>query len=103
MSRLIEKFARLRERARAVLEKGTFEYIDGGADDEVTLQSNREAWRRLKLIPRVWTGDSLPVDTSCTLFGRFHFTESTEQDECIRSEACGSFVDCTDGDAWMGA
>jgi isopentenyl diphosphate isomerase/L-lactate dehydrogenase-like FMN-dependent dehydrogenase len=54
MSRLNHCYniADLRKFARRRLPKGVFEYIDRGAEDEVTLADNREAFRRLKLRTR---------------------------------------------------
>lgn len=45
--------AALEARARELLDHAAFEYYAGGADDEVTLRDNVEAWRRVRLIPRV--------------------------------------------------
>jgi len=39
--------------ARARMEPSTWDYLQGGSDDEVTLRSNREAFARLHLRPRV--------------------------------------------------
>lgn len=39
--------------ARDLLEPGVYGYYAGGADDEVTLRGNREAFRRLRLLYRV--------------------------------------------------
>ena len=44
--------ADMREIARRRLPKGVFEYIDRGAEDEVALADNREAFRRLRLRTR---------------------------------------------------
>lgn len=44
--------ADLREVARRRLPRFVFEYVDGGAEDEVTLRSNRAAFERLRLLPR---------------------------------------------------
>jgi isopentenyl diphosphate isomerase/L-lactate dehydrogenase-like FMN-dependent dehydrogenase len=54
MSRLDHCYniADLRNYARRRLPKGVFEYIDRGAEDEVTLTDNREAFKRLKLRTR---------------------------------------------------
>ena len=38
--------------ARRILPQMAFDYIDGGADDEVTLRENRTAFARLRLRPR---------------------------------------------------
>lgn len=60
--------ARLRERARTRLPKGVFDFYDGGADAEVTLNDNCEAFRRTRLLPRVLRNVS-QVDISARLFG----------------------------------
>ncbi len=54
MSRLDRCYniADLRKFARKRLPKGLFEYIDRGAEDEVALAGNREAFKRLKLRTR---------------------------------------------------
>jgi isopentenyl diphosphate isomerase/L-lactate dehydrogenase-like FMN-dependent dehydrogenase len=39
--------------ARAHLDAGTWAYFAGGADDEVTLHGNRQAFERIQLRPRV--------------------------------------------------
>ena len=43
----------LEARARAVLDPAAYDYFAGGADDEVTLAANSEAWRRILLLPHV--------------------------------------------------
>jgi 4-hydroxymandelate oxidase len=45
-----------------------YEYVAGGAGDEVTLGANREAFQRLQLHPRVLV-DVSKLDTRVTLFG----------------------------------
>lgn len=45
MSGLIQKFEDLREQAKNVMEDLVFNYIDGGADDEITLVESRQQWR----------------------------------------------------------
>ncbi|MDX1484840.1 MAG: alpha-hydroxy acid oxidase [Alphaproteobacteria bacterium] len=54
MSRLDRCYniADLREQARRRLPKGVFEYVDRGAEDEVALADNREAFKKLKLRTR---------------------------------------------------
>ncbi len=54
MSRLDRCYniADMREIARRRLPKGVFEYLDRGAEDEVALADNREAFKRLKLRTR---------------------------------------------------
>lgn len=41
-----------------------FDFIDGGAEDELTLADNRRAFERVKLTPRVLTNVSAPVITT---------------------------------------
>src|SRR5256714_12907579 len=50
--------ADLREIARRRVPGFAFEYVEGGAEDEVTLRANRDALERLRLIPQTL------VDTS---------------------------------------
>src|SRR3981189_31095 len=44
--------AHRREIARRRVPGFAFEYVEGGAEDEVTLRANREALERLRLIPQ---------------------------------------------------
>lgn len=55
--------------ARERLPHMVFEYIAGGAGDEVTLRANREWFDRVRLRPRVLV-DVSSIDTSVTLFGQ---------------------------------
>ncbi len=59
----------LRRLALRRLPSGVFNYIDGGAEDEVTMRANRAAFRRWNFAPRVLR-DMSRVDTSTTLLGR---------------------------------
>lgn len=59
----------LRLIARKRLPRGVFDYIDGGAEDELTLRRNAEAFRRLEFRPRVLR-DVGAIDISTTLLGR---------------------------------
>jgi L-lactate dehydrogenase (cytochrome) len=61
--------ADLREIARRRLPRGVFDYIDGAAEDERTLERNCAAFERLEFRPRVLT-DVGVVDPSTTLLGR---------------------------------
>jgi (S)-mandelate dehydrogenase len=45
--------AGLRDLARKRLPRGIFDFIDGGAEDEATLEDNSAAFRRHRLLPRV--------------------------------------------------
>ncbi|HEV2450546.1 MAG TPA: alpha-hydroxy acid oxidase [Streptosporangiaceae bacterium] len=59
----------LRAIARRRLPRGCFDYIDGGAEDELTLRRNIAAFGRAEFRPRVLR-DVADVDTSVTLLGR---------------------------------
>jgi 4-hydroxymandelate oxidase len=54
--------------ARERLPRTVYDYYAGGAEDEVTLAGNREAYRRLALRPRVLV-DVSGIDTSLQLLG----------------------------------
>jgi isopentenyl diphosphate isomerase/L-lactate dehydrogenase-like FMN-dependent dehydrogenase len=57
------------QRAAAVLEQGPYGYFAGGAGDELTLEDNVRAWRRIAIRPRVLV-DVSERDPSTTLLGR---------------------------------
>ena len=57
-----------REIAAAVVEPAAFDYIDGGAWDELTLADNEAAWFEHRLRPRVLV-DVSRIDPSTTLLG----------------------------------
>jgi L-lactate dehydrogenase (cytochrome) len=59
----------LRQMARRRLPRGVFDYIDGGADDELSVRRNVEAFRQIEFRPRVLR-DVADVDPSTTLLGR---------------------------------
>lgn len=59
----------LRRVARRRLPRGVFDYIDGGAEDELTLAANSAAYRKLTFSPRVLR-DVSDIDISSTLLGR---------------------------------
>jgi L-lactate dehydrogenase (cytochrome) len=61
--------ADLRRIARRRLPGGCFDYIDGGAEDEISLRRNIAAYRRAELVPRVLR-DVSDLDTSTGLLGR---------------------------------
>ncbi|MEO7650424.1 MAG: alpha-hydroxy acid oxidase [Bryobacteraceae bacterium] len=54
--------------AKRKLNKLAYDFIAGGVEDELTLQANRAAYKRVFLVPRVMT-DVSNVDTSLELFG----------------------------------
>jgi (S)-mandelate dehydrogenase len=61
--------ADLREAARRRLPRGVFEFMDRGAEDEVSLRGNREAFERIKLRNKVLV-DVSRRSTATTLFGK---------------------------------
>jgi L-lactate dehydrogenase (cytochrome) len=58
-----------RKFAKRRLPFGVFDYIDGGAEDERTLEHNVGAFSRIGFHPRVMR-DVSQLDTSTTIFGR---------------------------------
>jgi isopentenyl diphosphate isomerase/L-lactate dehydrogenase-like FMN-dependent dehydrogenase len=58
----------LRRMARCRLPRAIFDFIDGGAEDELTLRDNRAAYERRRLAPRVLEDVSAP-DASCAILG----------------------------------
>ena len=62
----VEDFRKL---AKKKLPSPIFHYIDGGADDEVTLRRNSESFNKCDLIPNVLT-DVSDIDLSTTIFGQ---------------------------------
>jgi L-lactate dehydrogenase (cytochrome) len=61
--------ADLRSIAKRRLPGGVFDYIDGGAEDELTLAANSEAYRRVTFRPRVLR-DVGEIDISSSLLGK---------------------------------
>src|SRR5919202_1112217 len=59
----------LRVRARRRLPRAVFDFIDGGAEDEISLRANRTAFQRLTFRPRVLV-DASAVDQSATVLGQ---------------------------------
>ena len=62
-------FQDFRETARRRLPRPIFDYIDGGADDEVTLRRNSQSFENCDLVPNVLRGVA-SVDTSVTVMGQ---------------------------------
>ncbi len=58
----------LRLVARRRLPQFAFDFIDGGAEDEINLRSNRSAFQKLELVPRYLAGVSDPK-TETEIFG----------------------------------
>jgi L-lactate dehydrogenase (cytochrome) len=59
----------LRTLARKRLPRAVFEFIDGGALDEITLRANRDDLQKMRFMPRVLT-DIETRNQSVELFGR---------------------------------
>lgn len=59
----------LRLVARRWLPNFSFEYVEGGAEDEVTLRRNRDVFERIAWLPRALVGAG-PADLGTQLFGR---------------------------------
>ena len=59
----------LRKMARRRLPGGVFDYIDGGAEDEVAMDRNTRGFRNMEFVPRVLR-DMGNVDTTGTILGR---------------------------------
>jgi len=62
----VEDFRKL---AKKTLPSPIFHYIDGGADDEITLKRNTDSFNKCDLIPNVLTGAS-DIDLSTTVLGQ---------------------------------
>jgi L-lactate dehydrogenase (cytochrome) len=60
--------AGLREAARRSSPRPVFDYVDGGADDERSMEGNLDAFRRWRFVPRSLVAVS-QVDTSTTILG----------------------------------
>jgi (S)-mandelate dehydrogenase len=67
--RRARSIADLREQARRRLPRGVFDFMDGAAEDEVTLRENRAAFERIRFLPKVLVDVAKP-DTSIDLLGR---------------------------------
>ena len=62
----VEDFRKL---AKKKLPSPIFHYIDGGADDEITLKKNTDSFNKCDLVPNVLTGAS-DVDLSTIVLGQ---------------------------------
>jgi isopentenyl diphosphate isomerase/L-lactate dehydrogenase-like FMN-dependent dehydrogenase len=61
--------ADLRQLARERLPRAVFDFVDGGADDEITQRANPQSWADLRLAPRVLV-DVAERDSRVSVFGR---------------------------------
>jgi len=59
----------LRHMAKRRLPHFSFEYVEGGAEDELTLKRNRDVFERIAWVPRTLSGMG-PPDLGVELFGR---------------------------------
>jgi isopentenyl diphosphate isomerase/L-lactate dehydrogenase-like FMN-dependent dehydrogenase len=64
----LHSVADARQRARRVLPRVVFDYVDGGAEDEVTMAENERAFRELAFRPRMAVGVAEP-DLGTTVLG----------------------------------
>ena len=62
-------FEDFRKLAKKKLPSPIFNYIDGGADDEITLRRNTEAFDDCDLVPNILNNVGEP-DLSTTIFGK---------------------------------
>jgi L-lactate dehydrogenase (cytochrome)/(S)-mandelate dehydrogenase len=58
----------MRLRARRTLPRSVFDFVDGGAEDELTVAGNRAGFERIRFVPRVLNDVSHP-ELSCDLLG----------------------------------
>jgi len=56
--------ADVREAARRRLPRPVFDYVDGGADEEISLRANEAGWRAYRFAPRVLVDVSRPALTT---------------------------------------
>ncbi len=59
----------LRTIARSRTPKAAFDYTDGSADDEISLERARQAFLDIEFSPSILRGLPDTVDTSCRIFG----------------------------------
>ncbi len=59
----------LRKLAKKRTPRAPFDYADGAAEEEISLQRARQAFRDIELHPGILRGAPDKVDTSCEIFG----------------------------------
>ncbi len=72
LERVLKRMANvadLRSRAKRRTPKAVFDYVDGAADDEISLARSRRLFRQLEFVPRVLR-DVSDCDTSTTILGK---------------------------------
>ena len=66
----------LRQIAKKKLPRGVFDYVDGGAEDGIAVQNNRDAYTQLKIKNRVLVDvsarstETIPHETRTHLYRR---------------------------------
>ena len=73
----------LEAEARQKIDETFYDYIAGGAEDELTLDDNEAAWSRLRLRPKVLR-DVRTIDTSTTILGGRVPSNSTGKPTCSK-------------------
>ncbi len=68
MAGVIRNVADARRRARRTLPRVVYDYVDGGADDEITMAENERAFRDIAFRPRVAVDTGEP-DLTTTVLG----------------------------------
>lgn len=61
--------ADIRSIAKARAHRMVFDYVDGGADDEITLRRNKDAYTELDMHYKVLSGIKPPIDMSTQILG----------------------------------
>ena len=69
LTRRLYSVAETRRWARRALPRAVFDFVDGGAEDEVTLRANEQAFAEVRLLPRPLQGTTRR-EQRLTLFGR---------------------------------
>ena len=60
----------LRDAAKARAHKMVFDYLDAGADDEITIRRNKDAFSQIELHYRILAGLKPPLDMGTRVMGR---------------------------------
>ena len=60
----------LRDAAKLRAHKMVFDYLDAGADDEITIRRNKDAYSQLELHYHVLAGLKPPLDMGTRIMGR---------------------------------
>lgn len=82
----------LEEEARKHIDPASFDYIAGGAADEISLRRNRDDWDRITLRPRVLV-DVSKVDCATTVLG------TPVSMPVLLAPAAGHKLCCSEGEA----